>query len=80
MPTRERRARTLGVPVDQLPDGRGKNPKPKGPKHYRWNTSRIVSTHGYVKVRVGVEHPLADPRAVRKADRCAVRALAAGHG
>lgn len=66
MPTREQRARRLGVPVDQLPDGRGKNPashanRPKGAEHYRWNSGRMLNEDGYVKVRVGVEHPLADP-------------------
>lgn len=66
MPTREQRARRLGVPIDQLPDGRGKNAashanRPKGAEHYRWNSGRMLSDEGYVKVRVGVDHPLADP-------------------
>ena len=62
MPTRERRAKMLSIPVDQLPDGRGKHGNHvKGEKHHRWNTSRLISSHGYVKVRVGTEHPLADP-------------------
>ena len=29
--------------------------------HPRWNSDRIMSSHGYVKVRVGQDHPLADP-------------------
>ena len=29
--------------------------------HGRWNNGKIVSSHGYVKTRVGKEHPLADP-------------------
>lgn len=29
-------------------------------RHGRWNSGRIVSTHGYAKVRVGIGHPLAD--------------------
>jgi len=33
----------------------------KGSKHPRWNVARILSSHGYVKVRVGGEHRLADP-------------------
>lgn len=33
----------------------------RGNKHYRWNNKKMVSTGGYVKVRVGREHPLADP-------------------
>lgn len=42
-------------------DQRGKNPKPKGSAHYRWNDSRMLNEDGYVKLRVGVDHPLADP-------------------
>lgn len=66
MPTREQRARRLGVPVDQLPDGRGRNPAswnntPRGSEHHRWNGDRMLNEDGYVKVRVGVDHPLADP-------------------
>jgi len=66
MPTREQRARKFGVTVDQLPDGRGKNPnswknRPKGVDHPRWNSDRIITQHGYVRVRVGVGHPLSDP-------------------
>ena len=66
MPTREQRARKLGVPIDQIPDGRGKNPKSwnntkRGSAHYRWNADRMESDAGYVKIRVGIEHPLADP-------------------
>lgn len=33
----------------------------RGSSHYRWNQARLMSEHGYVKVRVGVSHPLADP-------------------
>lgn len=61
MPTRERRALKLGILVDQLPDGRGKGSKAKGSAHYRWNAGRMLNEDGYVKVRVGVDHPLADP-------------------
>lgn len=32
----------------------------RGKDHYRWNKSRMLSTEGYIKVRVGREHPLAD--------------------
>lgn len=46
--------------------GRGSNPaswlnSPKGADHHRWNDGRIVNSDGYVKVRVGLGHPLADP-------------------
>jgi hypothetical protein len=51
----------LGVAVDQLPDGRGRGRKASGSDHYRWNDGRIITDDGYVKVRVGIEHPLADP-------------------
>ena len=60
MPTRERRARKLGIPIDQIPDGRGKAPKPSGSQHYRWNAAKMYAKDGYVKLRVGISHPLAD--------------------
>jgi hypothetical protein len=46
--------------------GRGNNPKShgntkRGSEHHRWNSGRMLSEDGYVKVRVGAEHPLADP-------------------
>lgn len=46
--------------------GRGNNPASwnntkRGAEHHRWNSSRILSDDGYVKVRVGLNHPLADP-------------------
>lgn len=31
-----------------------------GSDHHRWNTGRILNEDGYVKVRVGADHPLAD--------------------
>lgn len=43
-----------------------------GPSHGRWNDDRMIASNGYVKLRVGVEHPLADPngyaasRAIRR--------------
>ena len=42
-------------------DQRGKGRKASGADHPRWNTSRILNEDGYVKVRVGKVHPLADP-------------------
>lgn len=46
--------------------GRGNNPAShgnsrRGSSHHRWNRGRLFSSDGYVKVRVGVDHPLADP-------------------
>lgn len=45
--------------------GRGNNPashqkRSSGASHYRWNDGRMLSSQGYVKVRVGRGHPLAD--------------------
>lgn len=31
-----------------------------GSDHHRWNTGRMLNEDGYVKVRVGADHPLAD--------------------
>ena len=36
--------------------------RPTGARNGRWNAGRMVSSHGYVKVRVGVGHPLADSK------------------
>jgi hypothetical protein len=33
----------------------------RGEKNSRWNNGRILSTDGYVKLRVGRDHPLSDP-------------------
>jgi len=46
--------------------GRGNNPQShkntkRGADHCRWNSQQIISSHGYVKVRVGIGHQLADP-------------------
>lgn len=56
-------AKELGVPIDQIPDRRGRHSNhARGADNGRWNAeSRIISEHGYVKVRVGRNHPLADP-------------------
>lgn len=62
MPTRERRAKALGVDVGDLPDNRGRhNNHARGARCHRWSEDRMISDHGYVKVRVGKQHPLADP-------------------
>lgn len=36
--------------------------RPTGARNGRWNPDRIVSSHGYLKERVGVGHPLADSK------------------
>lgn len=46
--------------------GRGNNPRSwnntkRGAEHHRWSQARMLNEDGYVKVRVGKEHPLADP-------------------
>lgn len=33
----------------------------RGASHPRWNNDKIVSSHGYVRLRVGPGHPHADP-------------------
>lgn len=44
------------------PDQRGRHGKHvRGAQHHKWNGQKIVSSHGYIKLRVGVDHPLADP-------------------
>ena len=58
---RKKRAEILGIPVDELPDGRGRHGKhSRGPTHYKWNHGKIVSSHGYIRVRVSKTHPHAD--------------------
>lgn len=57
---RLKRARSLGCGVMDVPDGRGKHGKHNtGRDHARWNDGRILSSQGYVLVRVGKSHPLA---------------------
>lgn len=46
--------------------GRGKNPASwgnhkSGTTHHRWSDGRTITQDGHVRVRVGKEHPLADP-------------------
>lgn len=41
---------------------KGKHDKhPAAERHYRWNRGRLRSEEGYAKLRVGLDHPLADP-------------------
>lgn len=56
---RNRRKRiTAGLPED----GRGRHGNHRrGSSHYRWNDGRLLNDQGYVLIRVGVGHPLADP-------------------
>ncbi len=35
--------------------------QPKADRQHRWNNDRMVASNGYVKIRVGRGHPLADP-------------------
>lgn len=42
-----------------MPKGKHTN-HVKGANHHRWNKDRMLSSHGYVKVRLGKGHPLAD--------------------
>lgn len=46
--------------------GRGEHPnshknRSRASRHHRWRAGGIISSSGYVKVRVGKTHPLADP-------------------
>lgn len=60
--SRLRRAREMGIGVSDLPDNRGKHCNhAKAEKHHRWNTEKLVDSKGYVLIRVGIDHPLADP-------------------
>jgi hypothetical protein len=62
MPSREQRARKLGLPIDELPDGRGRHGRhARGATHPRWAGGITTSDHGYIRVQVGAAHPLADP-------------------
>ena len=59
---RKRAAGALGVGLDEVEDTRGRHGhQARGKGNGRWNAGRIISSHGYVKIRVGREHPLADP-------------------
>ncbi len=58
---RLKKAKYLGCGIDQVPDLRGKHKNHRrGSSHPKWNESKITTTDGYVKIRVGVGHPLAD--------------------
>jgi len=38
----------------------------QGDEHYRWNRGRLRHSEGYALLRVGREHPLADPNGYAK--------------
>lgn len=58
---RKRRWRERLRPADWK-DQRGQHGNhAKGDRHPRWSRDQIMSKGGYVKVRVGKDHPLADP-------------------
>lgn len=41
------------------PDQRGRqNKHVRGEQHYRWNSSRLVTSQGYILVRVPKDHPM----------------------
>ncbi len=52
------RRKRLGI----VNDGRGFHGHTvRGEDHYRWNRDQLLSSHGYIKVRVSADHHLADP-------------------
>ena len=57
---RAKKAMALGVDVSELTDGRGKGQHASSGQHYRWNNRKMLDSQGYVIVRVGKTHPLAD--------------------
>jgi hypothetical protein len=58
---RKKRAEELGCDIMDVPDGRGlHNNHVNSSMHYRWNDGRMIADGGYVKIRVGKSHPLAD--------------------
>lgn len=57
-----RRQQKINAGLDPDIDMRGKhNNHVRGENSPRWNSQNVISSHGYVKVRVGKQHPLADP-------------------
>lgn len=55
----KKRAERFG---SDAPDMRGRHGNhARGPNNARWNDGKIISEEGYVKLRVGKNHPLADP-------------------
>lgn len=60
---RMRKAREIGCSVEDVPDTRGRHGNhARGNKCHRWSgDKKIIGSNGYVKIRVGTDHPLADP-------------------
>lgn len=59
MATRERRAKLLGVSVDELPDGRGRHGNhARGNRNARWGGGIYHSTEGYIMRVVPPGHHL----------------------
>jgi len=59
---RKKKAAELGCDIMDVRDTRGRHGNhASGDAHYRWNDGRMLSQEGYVKIRVGRSHPLADP-------------------
>ena len=57
---RKKRAKFLGCDIMDVPDGRGMHSNHiKGSVHHKWK-DKIVTQHGYVKIRAGKNHPLSD--------------------
>lgn len=59
---RLRDANKLGCSVEELPDKRGHHKRGmRGATAGPWNNQKMFSSQGYVRIRVGCHHPLADP-------------------
>ena len=59
---RKKQASLLGCSLSELSDNRGKHGNHiHGSSHPRWNKGKLLTDDGYVKIRVGLNHPLADP-------------------
>ena len=56
--SRLKRAKALGCSIYDVPDRRGKHGNhAKGEKNGKWNGGKMLSSHGYVLVRVSKDHP-----------------------
>jgi hypothetical protein len=59
---RLRQSKLLGCYPNELPDNRGKHGNHiRGSRHPKWNHTSLKTIDGYTLIRVGLEHPLADP-------------------